>query len=301
MILLVIGLSAVAQDKITPQKYLELYAESAVREMKRSGVPASITLAQGMLESSFGNSELAQKANNHFGIKCHSDWTGKSVKMDDDAKNECFRKYNSVYESYVDHSDFLKNRSRYAELFDLKITDYKGWAKGLKKAGYATNPKYADLLIDIIERYDLHQYDDPKYQFKEHREDEPIATEITQTIGRKVYHTPNDVDYIFAEEGDTWQKLAEEFDLHLSWLKKYNDVKDRKDIAITEGMRIYIKPKRCKAKEKYHFVKDETMWEISQMYAVKLKKLYKKNRMTYGQEPEPGQKIHLKKKIKRVD
>lgn len=289
-----------SQTRMTPEEYIDKYAPSAVKEMQRSGVPASITLAQGMLESAFGNSELAKKANNHFGIKCHSGWDGPSVKMDDDAKNECFRKYKSVYDSYVDHSDFLRTRGRYSFLFELKITDYKGWAKGLKKAGYATNPKYADLLIDLIERYELYKYDDKKYQFEEKKdiEEEEVETTITQSIGRKVYHTKNDVAYILAEEGDTFDKIAKDFEVHPNWIRKYNDLKYRKDFKIEKGMRIYVKPKRSKGDEKFHFVENETMWEISQIHAVKLKKLYKYNRMTEGTNPEPGQKIYLRKKKK---
>ena len=136
--------------RISRSEYIELYKEDAIREMERNSIPASITLAQGILESGDGNSPLARYANNHFGIKCHSDWTGKTFIQDDDKKNECFRKYKDPYESYKDHSDFLK-KNRYAFLFELKITDYKGWAHGLKKAGYATNPKYPHLLIKIIE------------------------------------------------------------------------------------------------------------------------------------------------------
>ncbi|MFT5055014.1 MAG: flagellum-specific peptidoglycan hydrolase FlgJ, partial [Oceanospirillaceae bacterium] len=142
--------------------YINMYAGFAVEEMKLSGVPASITLAQGILESGDGNSSLAKKAKNHFGIKCHGMWQGKKHYMDDDAKDECFRAYGSVFDSYKDHSAFLKGRDRYADLFKLKLTDYKGWARGLKKAGYATNPKYPALLIKIIEENDLAKYDKMK-------------------------------------------------------------------------------------------------------------------------------------------
>ena len=150
---------------MTRQEYIEKYKDDAISEMHRSGVPASITLAQGILESGDGNSKMARVAKNHFGIKCHSDWKGKTFIQDDDTKNECFRKYKSVLDSYKDHSDFLKRR-RYAALFELKITDYKSWAKGLKKAGYATNPKYPQLLIGIIEANELYQYDSKKSKKK---------------------------------------------------------------------------------------------------------------------------------------
>ena len=140
-----------AGDTTPQQRYVEKYAPVAVREMLRSGVPASITLAQGMLESGNGESKLATQGKNHFGIKCHKGWTGKSMKVDDDARGECFRVYDSVEESYRDHSDFLRYRDRYKFLFDLDRTDYKGWAYGLKKAGYATDPSYAAKLIRYIE------------------------------------------------------------------------------------------------------------------------------------------------------
>lgn len=147
-------------DGTTPQeRYIDKYAPLAVSEMYRSGVPASITLAQGLLESGNGQSELARKSNNHFGIKCHNNWKGGRVYHDDDAKGECFRKYSHPSESYRDHSDFLRYRDRYKFLFDYRITDYKAWAYGLKKAGYATDPKYPKKLIELIEKYDLHKYD----------------------------------------------------------------------------------------------------------------------------------------------
>src|SRR5688572_10814709 len=145
--------------RITVPEYIQKYREDAIKDMHKMGVPASITLAQGILESESGNSDLARLANNHFGIKCHSDWTGATFHKDDDAKDECFRKYNSVLESFDDHGRFLRERSRYAFLFDYAISDYKNWAHGLKKAGYATNPRYADLLIKLIEEHDLDVYD----------------------------------------------------------------------------------------------------------------------------------------------
>lgn len=137
------------------QDYINTYTKIAIEQEKQYGIPACITLAQGILESGSGRSRLATEANNHFGIKCHNDWKGKKIYKDDDKKNECFRVYDNAEQSYIDHSLFLVGKKRYAELFQLKITDYKGWAKGLKKAGYATNPKYPQLLIDIIELYDL--------------------------------------------------------------------------------------------------------------------------------------------------
>ena len=146
-------------QKLTREQYIKKYKDIAIKQMHRHKIPASIILAQGCLESNNGNSALATKANNHFGIKCHDGWRGKKFRQDDDAKNECFRKYSNAIDSYTDHSYFLTSRPRYNTLFDLPITDYKGWAHGLKAAGYATNPKYAKLLIDIIEEYQLYKYD----------------------------------------------------------------------------------------------------------------------------------------------
>ena len=157
--------SADAQKRLTPHDYIDMWGEVAVGQMVTHHIPASITLAQGILESGNGNSDLAARSNNHFGIKCHSDWDGRRTYHDDDEKGECFRVYKNAAESFDDHSAFLK-RSRYAELFELDITDYKGWARGLKKCGYATNPKYAGLLIDLVERYELQRFDEEGLAWK---------------------------------------------------------------------------------------------------------------------------------------
>ncbi len=159
LVLLVFATVQVNAQQLTREQYINKYKSIAVKQMNKYKIPASITLAQGCLESGDGNSVLARRANNHFGIKCHDDWNGRTYRHDDDARRECFRRYNSAEESYTDHSKFLVERRRYSSLFDLKITDYKGWAHGLKAAGYATNPKYAQLLIDIIEEYQLYKYD----------------------------------------------------------------------------------------------------------------------------------------------
>jgi flagellum-specific peptidoglycan hydrolase FlgJ len=182
-------------------EYFETFREMAVHEMHRSGVPASITLAQGALESGDGNSTLARSANNHFGIKCHNDWNGRKIYYDDDAKNECFRKYPSVEDSYRDHSDYLREKQRYAFLFELDPLDYKGWARGLKKAGYATNPSYASKLIEIIDEYDLHRYDrmGDIAQVHHRRPPRPASHIATRTILEK-----NRVKYVLALPGDTY-------------------------------------------------------------------------------------------------
>jgi len=291
-----------AQKKISRADYIAKYSEIAIRQMKTQGVPASIILAQGLLESDNGNSKLAVKANNHFGIKCHKSWSGPTFYQDDDEKNECFRKYSNPEKSYRDHSDFLRGARRYSSLFDLKPTDYKGWAHGLKKAGYATNPNYATMLIKIIE-------DNKLYAF-----DKGISIEIespTKGMGdlvdidnfvidlnkqRKVY-TRNRIKYIVVKKGDSFEKLTKELEL-LPWqLLKYNEL--TKDSVIREGQELYIQPKRRKAEINHsvHVIeKGETLYSVSQMYGVKIKNLYSKNKLKPGEQPEIGQVIYLRKK-----
>ena len=285
-----------AERRISRNEYINLYKDAAIAEMLRSGVPASITLAQGILESGDGNSPLAQYANNHFGIKCHRGWQGETFIQDDDERNECFRKYYSVSESYHDHSEFLRGRDRYSALFELKTTDYKGWAHGLKKAGYATNPKYPQLLIKLIEDHDLHQYDKvtkrPTRQV-EKKEKPPVARVAKAKRGIKVHE--NNIKFVIAKPGDNLDKLAKEFEMGRWQILKYNDL-NRGD-AIRAGDVIYLQPKRNKSKaKKYHKVqKGETMRDVSQMYGVKLKKLYDYNNMALGSLPKTGQKLRLRK------
>ena len=284
-----------AERRITREEYIEMYKDDAIREMMKSGVPASITLAQGILESGDGNSPLAVYAKNHFGVKCHSGWKGKTMRLDDDEKNECFRKYETVYESYKDHSEFLVTRSRYDFLFELKITDYKGWAKGLKKAGYATNPKYADLLIMLIEKNNLNQYDNyakvPPRRPTKVRDSKVLATKSL----KRIIKLHNNIKYVKVKKGDTFYRISKDFNMNLWQILKYNDLNENDILKIDDI--IYLQPKKNKAKEKYHTVKKgETMRDISQLYGVKLKKLYKKNRMFMGTQPNIGDKIHLKSK-----
>ena len=254
------------------EDYIKKYRDIAVEEMKRYHIPASITLAQGLLESGAGYGTLARKSNNHFGIKCGSDWRGKTVKHDDDARNECFRVYKDPKDSYRDHSKFLAGKQRYAFLFDLKITDYKGWARGLKKAGYATNPRYAHQLIDIIERYDLDKYDKKgglKWMKENPNPHEPYIA--------------NGLLYIIARQGDTWKNLSKEFDISKRKLRKYNDL--YKGYELQEGDILYLEKKNRKApKGMYvHVLRNgESMYSISQKYGIRLKRLYKMNKMDFG-------------------
>ena len=267
------------------EDYIKKYRELAVEEMKKYHIPASITLAQGLLESGAGQSSLARKSNNHFGIKCGSDWNGKTVSHDDDARGECFRAYKHPKDSYEDHSKFLAGRPRYASLFKLKITDYKGWAKGLKKAGYATNPRYADQLIGIIELYELHKYDEKNYLKWIKKNPNPHQTYIA-----------NDLLYIVVRAGDSWKSISKEFDISQKKLRKYNDL--YKGYALQVGDILYLEKKNKKA-DKEHIVHvlraGESMYSISQKYGIRLKNLYKLNKMDEDDPaPEVGTILRLR-------
>ncbi len=293
--------SAFAQPSerfLTRQDYIERWKDEAVSQMVKYKIPASITLAQGILESANGNSELAKYANNHFGIKCHG-WDGPGIYKDDDRKDECFRKYTNAFESFEDHSKFLAHRKRYANLFTLEITDYESWAKGLRRAGYATNPKYANLLIDLIEENGLYQYDRmesvaivaaPGKTLEMPQNDLvlPVIKSVKHTVSRY-----NKVKYITVVKGDTYYKIAKEFDMALWQLYKYNDCDN--NTKLKDGERIYLQPKRNRVKNKYHTVAaGETLRSIAQQEGIKLKKLEKKNGMTLATSLEVGQKIKLK-------
>jgi LysM repeat protein len=282
-----------SETRISRQEYIETYKDIAVREMLEFNIPASITLAQGILESGDGNSPLAKYAKNHFGIKCHKGWDGPTFIQDDDEKNECFRKYSDVEESYRDHSLFLKGRKWYAELFDLKVSDYKGWAYGLKKAGYATHPKYAEMLIELIEKNELYKYDKidelPKTAQKS-----PKGYEKKPEQKSYQYAYRNKIRYIVAQKGDTYYKIAKRYEMGLWQIYKYNDL-ERSEIC-KEGELIYLQPKRGKGDAVFHVVeKGETMRSISQKHGIKLKKLYKRNNMEWGFQPAIGQKLYLQK------
>lgn len=287
LVLLVLVASAKAQT--ATEDYVEAWFAVAQAEMLEHGIPASITLAQGILESGNGQSELAKKSNNHFGIKCHQDWDGDRVYYDDDADNECFRKYDDAKESFRDHSLFLRSRSRYAELFELKPTDYKGWAKGLKKAGYATNPKYADLLIDLIERYDLYTYDVRGVIRRNPSNPLPGPDELI------VLESANKVDFIIAREGDTYENLAKLFDKRPEDLIHYNEL--RYDAKIEVGQIIYLQPKKRRAARDHRYytvVEGDDMYLVSQRFAIKLEKLYKRNKIPAGTQPKPGTRLELR-------
>jgi len=285
------------------EKYIEEYKELAIEHMFEYEIPASITLAQGILESGSGQSDLAEKSNNHFGIKCHSDWKGKKSYYDDDEENECFRKYESAEDSYLDHSLFLKNKPRYSNLFSLNITDYKGWAKGLKKAGYATDPKYANNLIRVIEKYYLYEFDKTKKKKKLKEKKSDSKNEKDKTVMKYLIEKYNDVPYIVSKSGDSYKNIADDFGIWVSELKKFNDINDSKEsfqLILREGERVYIKPKRRSNSEpSFHIVlPGQTMRDISQLYAIKLSSLFNKNKLFLERDVREGDIVYLKSKKK---
>ena len=319
-----------AAQRALADAYLEKFAGYAVEEMHRSGVPASITLAQGMLESSYGRSELAVKANNHFGIQCHGDaWKGKRYQHMDSGELRDFRKYKSVLESYEDHSNFLLKNKRYAFLFALERTDYKGWARGLKKAGYAEDPEYAEKLIRVVEMYGLDKYDTmtqvpavekKKETKKEKKKDkkpekvaEPVETSqvvvvveqpepLTErqrrsyryTLSREMYSL-NGVPFVYASGGETYSDIARQYDLFLREVLSFNDVEQ--DCELLTGTVVYLQAKKNKAAKGYdEYIVEEGMgmMQISQKFAVKLKRLCKMNNVAEDYIPQVGEVIKLR-------
>lgn len=272
-------------------EYINRYSGLAVEQMKIYKIPASITLSQGLLESGAGQSTLSQQSNNHFGIKCPGKWTGKTVRHNDDAPNECFRAYDDPRESYEDHSKFLTSGSRYAFLFNLDITDYKGWARGLKQAGYATDPSYANRLITIIETYELYQFDKKGYRPNNN------TKEVKPRFNRLAHQTyiMNDIIYVVARRGDTFEVIADEFDTSARKLIKYNDL--HKEYSLAEGDIVYLHKKKKSADPKYtvHTVREnDSMHSISQRYGIRLENLYKLNVKPNDYVPQIGDLIWLR-------
>lgn len=296
VVLLLTAVCTQAQRKNTRYtNYIKEYAPLAVEQMKLHKIPASITLAQGLLESGAGMSTLARKSNNHFGIKCHRDWRGRRVYHDDDAKGECFRAYNHPKESYEDHSLFLKKGARYAFLFKLNITDYKGWARGLKKAGYATDPSYANRLITIIEDYELYKYDAQGLSKRSVKSMEKELKKKPWLANPHQVYIANGLAYVVARDGDTFQMLGKEFDISWKKLVKYNDL--HKEYTLGKGDIIYLKEKARKAAKQHtvYIVKEgDSMHGISQMFGIRLKSLYRLNGKDGEYVPEVGDKIWLR-------
>jgi len=288
----------------TPNKnylsYIEQYHQLAERQQKEHGIPSSISLAQGLLESGAGLSTLAKASNNHFGIKCN-DWTGQKVYYDDDNKGECFRKYNLVLDSYEDHAAFLRGRNRYASLFLLNPTDYEAWAFGLKKAGYATDPAYAFKLISIIEGYDLHRFDlgiSSTGTKAGNPMNNTVSTNPMGSIDAFLSHTVqknNGVRFVTALAADTYGSIADEFNVSEERIRMYNDVSTAS--GLNPGSRVYIYPKKKNASREFssHTIHaGESMYIISQHYAIKLEKLYQLNKMSYSAGAKTGQVLKLR-------
>lgn len=284
------ALSAVAlAQNPAHQQYIDRYLSMAVDQMRRHGIPASITLAQGILESNAGRSSLATEANNHFGIKVGGSWTGPYVVKSDDLPDDRFRKYRSVAESYEDHSNFLKGR-RYAALFDLELTDYVGWARGLKKAGYATNPSYAQLLINIIEQNGLDRYD--RLRGKPHGGGCLPGQDFLQRV-----RLCNDVVYVVARAGETFTGIAKAAKIRESRLRGYNEV--GRDYRLKGGERVFLNRKKSHVEKELrgttHSIRvGETMYEVAQMYGVKVERLYKWNHLGDDYYPTEGDMLILK-------
>ena len=317
-----------AKPVATNETYIEQWQDEAVRQMQKYGIPASITLAQGILESGNGVSGLAQRSNNHFGIKCHSTWTGKRTYHDDDKKGECFRVYDDPKDSYEDHSHFLL-RDRYARLFELEPTDYKGWAKGLKACGYATDPAYADRLITLIEKHELHTLDVPGGRWRgsqgdvaqSHRSSKTGSKTSRKRDGRashevdvrehdvvrkasaggstielggthRVRTTVHGVQFVYAEAGDTQASLAKDLDLMPWQIRTYNEV--GKQHEFKPGDRIYMQPKKAHAANPWHTVRQgQTLWQISQMNGIRTPALARKNNLKPDSPLRPGMKLSM--------
>jgi hypothetical protein len=317
------GFVASAQPTVDVIEYINTYKQLAMEEMKRTGIPASIKLAQGIHETYAGKSELVLKSNNHFGIKCKSYWTGKKVYHDDDARGECFRKYEEAADSYRDHSDFLKGGERYASLFRLDPEDYKAWATGLRKAGYATNPKYAPIIIKLIETYNLQQYSliaigkmkpedeiiasvpnpatetpaevvvpviyqDPALEVPPAPE-VPTITAVTYPTGE---FTINNTKVIFAKEGTLLLSIAQEFDIPLRRLLDYNDMKNEE--VLVKDQLVYLQRKRKTGTNEIHIVSEgETLHDICQAEAIRLDSLLEYNHLQKTMQPAVGEKLYL--------
>jgi len=322
-----------AQSAEDIQGYIARYKDLAISEMQRTGIPAAITLAQGIHETEAGTSELVKKSNNHFGIKCKDNWAGESVSHDDDARGECFRKYAAAEESYRDHSDFLRARSNYASLFQLDPTDYRDWAYGLKRAGYATNPKYAHILIKLIEDYHLQDYtlvalgkmktSDPNIgdmvqrqtvskegQTNARRKTNPVAMSGERTTQSKNDAVPavsvvssypqgdfkiNETRVVYVRKGTAFLAIAQQYEIPLARLFEFNDTQPQ-EIAATDQL-VYIQRKRKIGDHEFHVVQPgETLASIAQTEALRLESLLEYNNLTASMRPAVGETLNLRSK-----
>ena len=292
---------AFAQKEVDIIPYIAQYKDLAVREMQQYRIPASITLAQGIHESNAGTSELARNARNHFGIKCKAEWNGGKYYYDDDAKGECFRVYDEAEKSYVDHSLFLSTRDRYKSLFSLPLTDYSAWAHGLKAAGYATNPKYASILISIIERYQLYQLDTGAYTFTPAttQPPAPVKPETNAPVYSREPSEFHNIRRIIARDNEDPEAIAREFHSEPDLIRAYNDLLPGQ--AFRRGEPIYLQPKWPTGSQESHVVQaDETLWMIAQRFGIRLKSLCYLNNLEPGTTLQPGQLLSLKKKAEKT-
>jgi len=301
---LVVSGTGYAQVSAARQAYIMQYKNIAINQMQEYGIPASITLAQACLETGFGTSRLAKEAHNHFGIKCHSDWKGATIRQTDDAKDECFRKYKNAEESFKDYAVFLRYRDRYAFLFDLSPYDYEGWANGLKKAGYATDPLYAGLLIKIIQDYSLYQYDKNSAFIPVSPAvlAQPVIVHLNTkspfymaSLHRTIYQR-NRVSFILSQPGDTYSSLAKEFRLFKCEILRFNDLK--KSESITPGTIIYVEKKKKQSTKEFplHIAdQGESLRDIAQRYGVQLSYVRRYNSIGKNVVLPEGRKILLRK------
>lgn len=290
------------------EQYINRFSDIAMQKMREYRIPASITLSQGILESGSGTSKLAREGNNHFGIKCHRGWEGRTIYADDDEKNECFRAYDHPEQSYHDHSLFLTTRPRYAPLFELDVMDYRGWAQGLSRAGYATNPRYPELLIGIIERHRLYRFDSMAMRAIEtapalvvHEEDHrflavsPSQYEVVgkSKLGRFIFEN-NRRKLVFAREDDRVASLAAEFNIYSYQIRKYNELSKSEEPEA--GQMIYLEKKARRSKEySRHVLREgESLHGVSQQYGIRLSRLLKMNDLHEGSEIKPGKELRLR-------
>ncbi|MFC0775214.1 glucosaminidase domain-containing protein [Terrimonas alba] len=306
-----------AQNPDIIRNYINTYRETAIAEMQRTGVPAAIKLAQGIHETTAGTSDLVRRSNNHFGIKCKSNWTGESVKHTDDAPHECFRKYDDPAQSYRDHSDFLRGSSRYASLFALDPLDYEGWAYGLKKAGYATNPRYPQIIIKLIETYQLQDYTliamgkmSPKEDMiaqsdggEKHGDGVTTASAVTRPVRRmkQAIDYPsgefkiNETKVIYALAGTPVLAIADRYNISLSKIFEFNDLDESE--TIQNDQLIYLQRKRKTGNNEFHIVAEgETIQDIAREEAIRMESLLEYNHLKSHMQPAVGEQLYLRKK-----
>lgn len=280
------------------REYIKTYASEAITQMDKYQIPASITMAQALIETGAGLSSLVKEHNNHFGIKCHKEWKGKKTYRDDDARNECFRSYSSYKDSYEDHSLFLKKK-RYSKLFTYDINDYESWAKGLQKAGYATNKGYANMLIAAIEQAELYSLDQgslPSWiSDTSHKNDTSISKRNKRKQRERIGYISYSLLYTLAEDGDSFAKIASDMDMDAKDIAGYNDVD--LNFPLKKGDVVYLQTKNKKATDKYYLHKvrvGDSMHSISQLYGIQLKYLYILNDKDGDYVPEEGEVLRLR-------